>query len=57
MHIFFICLPISYCRFIYDVFLGGFFYVFWGVLWHFWVNLWTDGHFFGEIERCDSRGN
>jgi hypothetical protein len=23
----------------------------------FWVNLWTDGHFFGEIERCDSRGN
>jgi hypothetical protein len=29
MHIFFICPLISYCRFIYDVFLGVFFYVFW----------------------------
>ena len=34
--------------------LGWFFLC---VLCHFWVNLWTDGHFFGEIERCDSRGN
>ena len=28
MHIFFICLLISYCRFIYDVFWGGFFLCF-----------------------------
>ena len=52
MHIFFICPLILYCRFIYDVFLGGFFLC---VLKYFWVFLGKSMDLSPSTEFCKAQ--